>query len=492
MGSGQTHPGPTPSRPPPDVPSTLKEVPVRLSLDDEQYKRAMVAIFVLTLFVQILDATIVNVAIPTLADEFGVSDTEIDRAIIGYLVGLAVFIPASAWLADRFGSRKTFLFAITLFTVSSALCGLAQTLNQLLAFRILQGVGSGIMGPLGAAMLYRAFPQRERARAATAVIGVAVIAPAIGPVLGGLVIEVANWRWIFLINIPIGLFAIVAGFAVIRDFRGEVRQRFDLIGFLLAGIGLGATLFGVTVARELGWTSPVVLVSVIGGIASLVALPFFERRIEAPLLRFEVFRAPIFRALQLVSFPTYAAFLGVIFLLPVYLQSLRGFSALDTGLATFPQAVGVWISSQVVGRKFYTRIGPRRLLLVGLTGGLLVGLLLARVDLNTSLWTIRGLMFARGFTLGFAFISIQTAIYSQTSVEDTSQATAQYSANRQSAPAFGVALAAAILAGSAGSGEPELSDFRLAFLVTALVFVPAIIATLWVRDEDAAATLDPR
>ncbi len=168
-----------------------------LQLSEERYKTAMVVIFVLTLFVQILDGTIVNVAIPTLADAFGVTDTEIDRAIIGYLVGLAVFIPASSWLADRFGSRVVFLSSLTLFTFASALCGASQSLNQLLAFRILQGVGAGVMGPLGAALLYRAFPQNERAKAATAVISVAVIAPAIGPVLGGFLIETLNWRWIF-------------------------------------------------------------------------------------------------------------------------------------------------------------------------------------------------------------------------------------------------------------------------------------------------------
>jgi len=463
----------------------------RLTLDDEQYKRAMVIVFILTLFVQILDATIVNVAIPTLADEFGVSATRIDRAIIGYLVGLAVFIPASAWLADRFGARRVFLISLTLFTVASALCGMSQTLNQLLMFRILQGIGSGIMGPLGAAMLYRAFPQNERAKAATAVIGVAVIAPAIGPVLGGVLIETLSWRWIFLVNIPIGIFAFVVEFLVVRDFRGEKRTPFDYVGFLLAGVGLGGTLYGVTVAQDLGWTAPLVVLTIGAGIGSLIALPFQARRVEYPLLRFEVFRAPIFRALQVVAFPTYAAFIGVIFLLPVYMQSLRGFSALETGLATFPQAIGVWISSQVVGRRFYMKVGPRRLLLIGLTGGLVVGLALAQVDLSTGLWTIRTLMFARGLALGLAFIAIQTAIYSQTSVEDTGQATALFSANRQSAPAFGVALVAAILAGSSGSeAEPVLGDYRLAFVISGLVFVPAIVATFWVHDSDAAATLE--
>ena len=453
----------------------------------------MVVIFVLTLFVQILDGTIVNVAIPTLADAFGVTDTEIDRAIIGYLVGLAVFIPASSWLADRFGSRLVFLSSLTLFTSASALCGASQSLNQLLAFRILQGVGAGIMGPLGAALLYRAFPQNERAKAATAVISVAVIAPAIGPVLGGFLIETLNWRWIFYVNVPIGILAFAAGWYIIRDFRSDAVARFDVVGFVLAGLALGSTLFGVTVARDLGWSSPVVLATIAIGLTSMVALPLVERRRSNPLLRFELFRAPIFRAIQIVSFPTYAAFVSLIFLLPVYLQSLRGFDAFETGLSTFPQAIGVWISSQIVGRRFYARIGPRRLLFAGLTSAFAVGLITTTLDLDSSLWTVRALMLARGLGLGMGFIAIQTSIYAQTSVQDTAQATALFSANRQSAPAFGVALAAAVLASSATDvASPELSAYRLAFLVSALLFVPAIIATWWVRDEDAAATLTRR
>lgn len=465
-------------------------VPVRMDLDDDRYKRAMIVVFVMTLFVQILDGTIVNVAIPTLADVFGVTDAEIDRAIIGYLVGLAVFIPTSGYLADRFGARKVFLSSLTLFTVASALCGVAATLPQLVIFRIFQGIGAGVMGPLGAAMLYRAFPQNERAKAATAVISVAVIAPAIGPVLGGAIIEFLNWRWIFYVNVPIGIVAFIVGWLVIRDFGSERSIRFDALGFVLAGVGLGATLYGITVARDLGWTSPLVIAAIGAGVLSLIALPIHERRVEQPLLRFELLRAPIFRSIQILAFPTYAAFVGLIFLLPVYLQSLRGFSALETGLATFPQAVGVWLSSQLVGRVLYRRVGPRRLLFIGLTAALVVGLLIAQADLTTSLWTVRGLMFARGFGLGFAFIAIQTAVYAQTSVEDTGQATAMFSATRQAAPAFGVALTAAVLAGVAtDSASPELGAYQAAFWVSALLFVPALIAAWWVRDEDAAATL---
>ncbi len=465
----------------------------RIELSEDRYKTAMLTILILTLFVQILDGTIVNVAIPTLADEFSVTDTQIDRAIIAYLVGLAVFIPTSGWLSDRFGSRVVFLNSLALFTAASVLCGLASTLPQLVIFRILQGVGAGVMGPLGSALLYRAFPQSERAKAATAVITVAVLAPAIGPVLGGAILEVTTWRWIFFVNVPIGAVAMLVGWLVIRDFRIDEVKRFDGRGFVLAGMALGGTLFGVTVARDLGWNSPVVIGTIGAGIAAAIALPRVERAREHPLLRFELFQAPIFRSIQFVAFPTYAAFLGAIFLLPVYLQTFRGFDPLTAGLVAAPQPLGVWIASQFVGRLLYGRVGPRRLMFGGLVGALIVGLALATVDETTSLWTLRVLMFLRGASLAFTFVSIQTAVYSQTSVADTAQATTLFSANRQAAPAFGIAAAAAVLSGLAvDPGNPQLGAYQVSFLVSALLFIPAIVAVWWVRDEDAAATMKRR
>lgn len=462
----------------------------RWQLDEEQYKRAMIAVFVATLFVQILDGTVVNVAIPALADAFEVTDTQIDRAIIGYLVGVAAFIPTSGFVANRYGARRVFLGSLSLFVAASVLCGLSQSLEQLVVFRILKGAGAGVMGPLGAAMLYRAFPQNERAKAATAVISVAVIAPAVGPVLGGAIVEFLDWRWIFFVNVPIGGAAFLLGWLVIRDFRSDDAAPFDTRGLVLAGVGLGATLFAITIARDVGWTSPLVLGTLLCGVVSLIVLPRHERNVAHPLLRFDLLSAPIFRSIQVLAFPTYAGFVGLIFLLPVYLQSFRGFSALETGLATFPQAVGVWLSSQVVGRVLYQRIGPRRLLFVGLTAGLVVGMAFTTVDSATGLWTIRALMFARGLGLGVAFIAIQTAVYAQTSMQDTAHATTIFSANRQAAPAFGVAVTAAVLGGVAvDSAAPDLDAYRIAFVACALLFVPALIAARSVRDEDAAATL---
>ena len=175
------------------------------------YKVAVTIVYVLGLFVQILDATIVNVALPTLADEFGVPVTDVEWIVVGYLLALATAIPAAGWLSDRFGSKRVFLGSLTVFTVASGLCGIAPSLDTLVAARLLQGLGAGLITPVGIAILFRAYPLAERATAAAAVVGVAVIAPATGPALGGIIVDSVSWRWIFYVNLPIGILAVALG-----------------------------------------------------------------------------------------------------------------------------------------------------------------------------------------------------------------------------------------------------------------------------------------
>ena len=172
-----------------------------------EYKWVVAVTFVLGLFMEIMDTTIVNVAIPTLRRDFNASTAGIEWIVLGYLLALAIFIPASGWIGDRIGTKKTFLFALFTFTAASALCGLANSLGQLIAFRILQGVGGGMLTPVGTAMLYRAFPPEERARASTILIVPTVLAPALGPVIGGAIVDNLSWRWMFYVNLPIGIAA---------------------------------------------------------------------------------------------------------------------------------------------------------------------------------------------------------------------------------------------------------------------------------------------
>src|SRR5882762_7665126 len=206
-----------------------------------EYKWVVAAVFVCGMFMDIMDTTIVFVATPPLQRDFHTTTTSIEWVVLGYLLSLAIWIPASGWIGDRIGTKKVFLFALAMFTVASALCGQAHSLNELVAFRVLQGVGGGMLTPVGTAMLFRAFPPIERAKASTVLIIPTVLAPALGPIVGGWLVTDVSWRWIFYVNLPVG----VVGF--------------DLGGFLLSGAGLALVLYALSEGPLKGWRSPIVL-----------------------------------------------------------------------------------------------------------------------------------------------------------------------------------------------------------------------------------------
>src|SRR5579864_6164395 len=209
-------------------------------------KIAVSVVFVAAMFMNIMDATIVNVALPTLGREFHVRPDSVDTVAIGYLVSLAVFIPASGWLGDRFGGRRILLISIVIFTVASALCGAATSLGELVAFRILQGAGGGLMVPVGMALLFRTFPPAERIRASSILVVPTAIAPALGPVLGGLFVTDVSWRWVFYVNLPIGLAAFLFGLYFLQEQHEHAAGTFDIIGFVLSASGLGLAMYGVS------------------------------------------------------------------------------------------------------------------------------------------------------------------------------------------------------------------------------------------------------
>jgi EmrB/QacA subfamily drug resistance transporter len=451
------------------------------------YKQVVAVLYVTTLFMEIMDSTIVNVAIPTLAREFGTEPAEVEWVVLGYLLSLAIFIPASGWLGDRFGTKRVYLGALALFTAASALCAMADTLGQLVAFRILQGAGGGMLTPIGSTILYRAFPQEERARASMIVVTAAVVAPATGPIVGGILIDTLSWHWIFTVNIPIGVLALATGIPLLEEYRAPEPGRFDLAGFVLSGTGLSAVLFAMSEGPNRGWGRPQIVLPLVFGVGLLGALVVVELRAREPMLALRLLGNRMFARANLAAIPIYAGFFSLIFILPIYLQRLRGFSALESGLTTFPQAIGVMICSQFVGRRLYPAIGPRRLLAAGLTGASLVGFAFLRVDLDTSIWTIRGLMLARGLFMGLAFVSIQTATYATTSLADTGRATSIFNGLRQMAAAGGVATAASLISAAAG-----LSGIHHAMAASAACLAAGALVSLTIVDADAAATMPRR
>ena len=316
----------------------------------------------------IMDITIVNVALPTIGRDFHIAPTAVDGVVIAYLVSLAVFIPASGWLGDRFGGKRVLLIAIVVFTLGSALCGLAQNMTELVLFRVVQGAGGGMMAPVGMAMLYRVFPPAERVRAASILTLGTTVAPAVGPVLGGFLVTNFSWRWVFFVNVPIGIAAVVFG-ALFLERTGAIDAgRFDVPGLRPRRRRAGA----VDVrrlrrpARSRGRRPTVIATCVVGAVL-LVAFVLVELRTTRPMVDLHLLRDRLFRSTNCVMFLAAAAFLGMLYLIPLYFQDARGLSALQSGLSTFPEAFGVMIGAQFASRLIYPRIGPRR----HITGGLL-------------------------------------------------------------------------------------------------------------------------
>ncbi|MDQ1695979.1 MAG: hypothetical protein QOJ03_1332, partial [Frankiaceae bacterium] len=348
-------------------------------------KVSVSVVYVLAMFMTIMDSTIVNVALPQLGRDFGVPAADVDTVIVGFLVSLAVFIPASGWLGDRFGTRRVFLGALVFFTVASALCGLAQTLTQLVLFRILQGVGGGMLTPVGMAMLYRTFPPHERIRASRILVIPAAFAPAVGPVIGGLLVTDLSWRWAFYVNVPIGVAGFLFGLLFVRDQREEDAGRFDVPGFLLAGAGLGSLMYALSEGSARGWRSPGILSLGIVGVVLLAALVVVELRTREPMLDLRLLGNRLFASTTLVVVLGTTGFLGSLFLVALFYQDGFGVSAFQSGLSTFPQALGVMAGAQVASR-LYPRIGPRRLIGVGLCAVAVCLGLIATVPFSASLW----------------------------------------------------------------------------------------------------------
>ncbi|MEY2627363.1 MAG: hypothetical protein RJB08_1122 [Actinomycetota bacterium] len=464
-----------------------------------EYKWVVAVTFVLGLFMEIMDTTIVNVAIPTLRKDFNASTAGIEWIVLGYLLALAIFIPASGWIGDRIGTKKTFLFALFVFTSASALCGLSGSLGQLIACRILQGVGGGMLTPVGTAMLYRAFPPAERARASTILIVPTVLAPALGPVIGGAIVDNLSWRWMFYVNLPIGVAGFIFGFVFLKEHKEPQAGRFDLPGFLLSGCGLAGILYALSQAPEHGWLSGSVLVTGLGGLILMAIMVKVETSVAEPMLALRLYKDRIFRNANFVNTLTYGSFMGFLFLLPQMLQGSFGISAMRTGLTTLPQAMGVILMSQVAGRLYHT-VGPRRLITSGLIGAGTFTMAFAFIEPGTNLWWVRLLMFLRGCSIAYAFVPLQASTYSNIGPRDTGRASAIFSTQRQSSAALGVAILATIFisrtnhaAKNGAMADALVSGYHAAFIVAALLaYVAAITAFSIIKDSDAAATMRPK
>ena len=461
-------------------------------------KLAIGVVYVGALFMTIMDTTIVNVALPTLGRDFHVRSTGVDTVVIGFLVSLAVSIPASGWLGDRFGPKRVLLASIVIFTGASALCGQASSLGELTTFRVLQGVGGGLMIPVGMAMLWRAFPPAERVKASAVLLGPTALAPALGPVLGGLFVTDLSWRWVFYVNVPIGIVVLTFGLLFLHEQEKQDPGSFDLAGLILSGAGFGLLMYGLSEGPVKGWHTTDVITTSIAGTVLLVWLIRVELRKGQPLIALRLFRDRLFRSANGVMFLGGAAFLGVLYMVSLFYQYGLGLTALGSGLSTFPEAVGILLGAQLVTRILYPSFGPRRLMLGGLVGVALGMACMALVGDHTSLWVARALLFEIGFAMAHVLVPNQAAAFATITQADMGRASTFFNAQRQLGGAIGVAILTTVLsavgAGDATVGHPttHLTGFHVAFVAAASFALLAAIAAATVKDEDAANTIVKR
>lgn len=450
-------------------------------------KLVVSTVFVASMFMYILDSTIVTVALPTLSKYFGVPVASVSGVVTAFLVTLAVVMPASGWVGDRFGARSVLLGAIGLFTVASALCGVATSLPELVTFRAVQGAGGGVLLPVGMAMMFRAFPPAERIRANRLVMVPTLMAPALGPVIGGLLVDGLSWRWIFYVNLPVGAAALIFGALLLPRGSQHPAGRFDLPGFLLAGSGFPLFMFALSTGATSGWGSAPVLATGVPGVALLALFVVTELRVAAPMLRLRIYANRLFRVANLQLTFAGAGFVGTLFAVPLLLQNGLGFSAVHSGLSTFPEAIGGMIGIQVTTR-LYKRVGPRRLMLSGMCGTVATIGAMAFAGQGDAAWLIPVLMFGTGASFGFAMSPAQAAALATVSAAETGHASTMLNTLRQAGGAAGVALLGTVL-GAAGASSADLAGYRLALAAAACLMLLGAVFSARISDADAAPTM---
>ena len=369
------------------------------------YKWKVLISVVFGVFMIILDSTVVNVAFQTLRREYGASLNDIQWVLSIYVLALGITTPISGFLADRFGLKQIYIGGLALFTLGSVLCGLAPSLPLLIAARALQGIGGGMAQPLGPALLYRTFPSNQQGMA-LGYFGIAlVLAPALGPLLGGLLVDANLWRWIFFINLPIGIVGVILASLLLKDERSDHKPAFDPLGILTATLGFGSVLFAATRAANLGWTSGTVVTWFAVGGVSLIAFALIELfLVKEPLLDLRLFGNRTFLTSSLIGYVSVLALFGAEFLMPVYLQALRGRTALETGTMLLALAITSGIAAPLAGR-LYDRVGPRPIVAGGFALLLINTWQLAQIKGDTPIGFIVFLLALRGLALG---LTVQT------------------------------------------------------------------------------------
>jgi EmrB/QacA subfamily drug resistance transporter len=438
----------------------------------------------------ILDTTIVNVALATLGRDLHAGISEIQWVVTGYMLSLAAVIPITGWAAERFGAKNVYIVSLGVFTTASALCGLANSTTELIFFRVLQGVGGGMILPIGQLMMAQAAGPERMGRVMSIVAVPAMLAPILGPTIGGLIVDNASWRWIFYVNVPIGAIAIIAALRTLPRGERTNAGSLDYRGLALMSVGLPLLTYGLAEVGTTGsFTATKVVFPLLAGLGLIALFAVHALRVPRPLLNLRLYRRPTFSSASIAMFCLGAALFGGMILLPLYWQGVRHESVVDTGLLTAPQGLGMALVMPLAG-KLTDRMGGGPLALFGVTVTTIATIPFGLIGAHTSVAWLSVAMLVRGMGIGFAFMPAMAAAFASLERSELPQATPQLNVLQRVGGSIGTAVLAVVLQRALvgvhtvqGAASAYGTAFWASAVLTALAIIPCVVL---VRAERAA------
>ncbi|HEV7938598.1 MAG TPA: DHA2 family efflux MFS transporter permease subunit [Solirubrobacteraceae bacterium] len=461
---------------------TIEQGDPSASTKIERHVWVVCGVVILGMIMSILDTTIVNVALHTLSHDLHSPLSQVQWVITGYLLSLAAVIPVTGWAARRFGAKQVYMTSLVLFTAGSAACGLANSTTSLVVFRVLQGAGGGMIMPVAMMIMAQVAGPQRMGRVMGYVSMPAMIAPILGPVVGGLILENLHWSWIFFVNVPIGLIAFVLGWRMLPHTDSGEAGNLDILGLALLPAGFAAFIYGIS---ELGSGSALgsgkVIVPCIVGAALVVVFCFHALRVERPLLDIRMYANRVFAGAAFTNFGLGAALFGAMILVPLYYQEVRGQSVINTGLLTGPQGIGALIAMPLASR-LTQRFGGGRVAMCGVSLLCISTVPFTFIGANTSIVAISLVLVVRGLSIGLCFMPAMSAAFSAMRPEQISDATPQINALQRTGGAIGTAVLAVVLqrAGAHAHTPEKLAEafdtaYWWALGIAALSLIPCLM-----------------
>jgi EmrB/QacA subfamily drug resistance transporter len=440
------------------------------------------AVIVLGTIMSVLDTTIVNVALNDLGQDLNASVDKIQWVVTGYLLALAAVIPVSGWASRRFSPRSVYIFSLVLFTAGSVLCGLADSVESLVAFRVIQGIGGGMLVPTGQMILVRAAGPRNLPKVMSAIGVPIVLAPILGPTIGGLLLEHVSWQSIFLVNLPVGIVTLVAALKMLPKAAPEGAERLDFLGLGILSIGLVGITYGLAETGTAGTLfAGSVLIPLAIGLLGVALFVLRALRIPNPLLNVRLYADRAFTAASITTFCLGAALFGAMVLMPLYFQTVRGENAVDTGLLLIPQGLGAAVAMALSGRAT-ERWGGGITAALGTAITLVATIPFVLLGANTSFVLIAAAMIVRGFGIGMSIMPAMTAAYAVLRPDQVTHATPQLTTLQRVGGSMGTAILTVILQThleSAGASQAaQAQAFGTTFVWVMGISAAALLPTL--------------